>query len=90
MPIIDNKILVVKDKTMRNFREGIEKDDRRVEREKSRDEAAEFSGFRRRWRLLGWVVRSQRERQRERERGNKTVKKRTCDEKRGDQRTRGM
>lgn len=69
---------------------GIAKDDGRVEQEKSKDEAAEFSGFRRRWRLLGWVVRSQRERERERERGSKTVKKRTCDEKRGDKRTWGV
>lgn len=55
--------------------------------------ATEFSGFRRRWRLLGWVVRSQlakREGERERERASKTVKKRTCDEKRGDKRTWGV
>lgn len=50
---VSKKILVMEDD------EGIEKDDWRVKREKSRDGAAEFSGFRRRWRLLGWVVRSQ-------------------------------
>lgn len=32
----------------------------------------------------------EREKQRERERGSKTVKKRTCDEKRGDKRTWGV
>lgn len=50
---VNKKILIMKDD------EGIEKDDWRAEREESRDGAAEFSGFRRRWRLLGWVVRSQ-------------------------------
>lgn len=54
---------------------GIAKDDGRVEQEKSKDEAAEFSGFRRRWRLLGWVVRSQRERERKRETERKRKRK---------------
>ena len=58
-----------------------------MEQEKSRDETAEFSGFRRQWWLLGWVVRSQlakRERKGGGERRSKTVKKRKreCDEKR--------
>lgn len=37
---------------------------------------------------LGCSVATRKER--ERERGSKTVKKRTCDEKRGDKRTRGV
>lgn len=77
---VNRKILIMEDD------EGIEKDDWRAEREESRDGAAEFSGFRRRWRLLGWVVRSQltkrerkteklRERKREREKKKEEAKR---------------
>lgn len=65
-----------------------ERNDRQVERERGRGEAAEFSDFRRQWWLLGWV-RSQLS-ERKRESASKTVKKRTRDEKRGNTRERDV
>lgn len=57
-PTFDNKILVLpcrENKMIESLCKEMVRNDRQVEREKGRGEAAEFSGFRRRWWLLGWV-----------------------------------
>lgn len=62
--IVDNRVLLVKDKMTKESK-------KTTGERKTEIKAMEFSGFRRRWRLLGWVVRSQLAEREQKQNGEK-------------------